>query len=260
MTEDRYEKLKSLLPPVDSPYSVDELSAAETAAFEEALYDGFGYRSVESMQHDHVESGLLRYSCFHIDHSRAEELNLPPFEVFPLKFKMEGLRLYFANQLDRYRGHLAREEGGDWEEPGYSGLILGIMLREWTLKKPWYEYHVVQFLDWINGGLYPIGAISHLHLTWCGQLGRLVEQYDWKFRFEKAAITGVGARTGASRGGESTAKKMREQQSRWQTLASDIWKRRPQLSKMAVAEQIKKQLDELKTAKHIARYISQPKS
>jgi hypothetical protein len=74
-----------------------------------------------------------------------------------------------------------------------------------------------------------------------GELGRLVEQYYWRFRFEKAAITGVGARKGASRGGELKAKKMKEQQSRWQTLASDIWKRHPEWGKMAVAVHIKKQ-------------------
>ena len=84
MTEGRYDKLKTLLPPVDSPYSVDDLSAAETAALEEALCDGFGYRSVESEQLGHVESGLLRYSRFHIDTSRAGELKLPPFEGCPL--------------------------------------------------------------------------------------------------------------------------------------------------------------------------------
>jgi hypothetical protein len=34
------------LPPVNNPYRVDKLSAAETAALEEALSDGFGCRSV----------------------------------------------------------------------------------------------------------------------------------------------------------------------------------------------------------------------
>jgi hypothetical protein len=34
MTEGRYDKLKTLLPPVDSPYSVDNLSAAETAVLD----------------------------------------------------------------------------------------------------------------------------------------------------------------------------------------------------------------------------------
>lgn len=101
MSQGRYDKLKILLPPVDSPYSVERLSAAETAALKEALCDGFGYRGVESMQCGEVESGLLRFLRFHIDYSKAEELKLPPFEGFPLKFKVEGLWLYFANQLDR---------------------------------------------------------------------------------------------------------------------------------------------------------------
>jgi hypothetical protein len=176
----------------------------------------------------------------------------------------------------KFREYLASEE------PHYGTSTcperVEILAREWEFKKPWYEFHAAKFLWWIDGGLdclcqwaanqahRPIRPSGNERAPWdcdfvlSGQLGRLVEQYYWKFRFEKDAITGVGARTGASRGGQLKAKKMKNQQSRWQTSASDIWKRHPEWGKMAVAEHIKKQLGEARTVKHITRYISQPKS
>ena len=94
--------------------------------------------------------------------------------------------------------------------------------------------------------------------SFSGKLGRLVEQYYWRFRFEEAAITGIGARKGASAGGKARAGLHRAEHVVWQRLALDVWARRPNLSKIAVAKAIKKQLDDKRTAKHIARFINHP--
>jgi hypothetical protein len=69
-------------------------------------------------------------------------------------------------------------------------------------EKSWYEYHAVQLLDWIEKPDFLGESNAPVWLTsgFAGTLGRLVEQYYWRFRFEKAAVTGVGARAGASTG------------------------------------------------------------
>jgi hypothetical protein len=253
---DRPDVLKALLPPVGSDYSVDSLNETETAALKEALSDGFGYPDIGSKCGE-VESGVLRYSLFKTDWSKHDPKGtrvMPAFENFPIKFKVGRLGLYFENQRDRFREYLTREE------PGYGASIIEILARGWEFKKPWYEYHAVQFLEWIAGGVHPIGTISVWHLAWCGQLGRLIEQYYWKFRFEKDTITGAGARKGATRGGKQKSQRHKAQQSKWQRQATDIWSRHPHWSKTAVAAEIKKQPGEKRSAKHITRYISKPTS
>jgi hypothetical protein len=248
--------LLGLLPPVSSPYSLDRLSEAEIAAFEEARCDGFGYPDMGSKRAE-IVSGLLHYPLFETDWSKHDPEGtrvMPPFEAFPIKFKIERLWLYFKNQRDRFREYLAREE------PGYGDSIVEILVRDWEFKKPWYEYHALQLVEWIAGGVHPIGTISDQHLVWCGQLGRLIEQYHWRFRFEKDTITGATARKGASRGGKEKSERHKARRSEWQRHAADIWSRHPELSKLAVADNVKKQLGKAQTAKHIARYISKPAS
>jgi len=103
-------------------------------------------------------------------------------------------------------------------------------------------------------------ALGYMLITgFAGQLGRLVEQYYWRFRFERAAVAGESARKGASAGGKVKAEKCRTQHSVWQNEALKIWANRPKLKKHAVAEIIRKQCDEEHTAKHIARYLTRPK-
>jgi hypothetical protein len=250
---DRPDELKALLPPTNSPYCVDSLNPAETAALEEALCDCFGSRGFDSTKCGEIENGLLRVSQFQTDYfeSHPEEV-VPPFEGFPIKFKMGGLWLFFKNQRDRFCEYSARQE------PGYGTSIVEIIVRGWQIKKPWYEYHAVQLLEWIAGE-----RVLGWHLVWCGQLGRLVEQYYWKFRYEKDAVTGIGARKGASLGGKIKSARYKPQQQEWQRLAADIWGRNPKLSKLAVAKIIVAKINkihpgEAPTAKNIARYITSP--
>lgn len=275
MTKGRDDALKDLLPPVDSPYCLDNLSAAETAALEEAFDDGFGLRVPENKPlplPSKINSGLLHYSFFVADTSKyhheenqyefwagRDDEEPAPFEWFPLRFIVRRLRLYFENQLHRFRAHV----GGAGTE---NILVMEYLAQERLFKKPWYEFHAVHLLDWIEDA--KRDALNNKNVNrsvlaiagFSGELGRLVEQYYWRFRFERAAVSGVGARKGASDGGKLKAARHKCEQSEWQLLASDIWKRHPERSNLAVANHIKKQLAEVRTAKHIARYITHPKS
>jgi hypothetical protein len=115
-------------------------------------------------------------------------------------------------------------------------------------------------LDWIEKPelLGKTNPPVWLTSAFAGTLGRLVEQYYWRFRFEKAAVTGIGARAGASMGGKAKARLHEAEHSAWQNEAAEIWSRRPNLQKAAVAQLIKKQLSAPQTAKHIARFIRHP--
>jgi hypothetical protein len=124
----RYNKLIALLPSKDSPYSFDDLSKAETTALEAALQDGF--RSFDD-GHDHeaqplpkeIGSGLLshfffvRSSCEYDYERHPDEFwngknssGALPFVRFPVGFNVKRLRLYFANQLDRFCARLINDE------------------------------------------------------------------------------------------------------------------------------------------------------
>jgi hypothetical protein len=287
MSRSHDNSLLALLPTKDSPYSVDSLSQAETAALEASFRDGFG--DVDGARFEAlpipgmIKSGLMRHSFFlasrrghdwefrdeveeYFDHRPSplqdeftEEFdNTSPFLQFPLGFDTTRLRLYFDNQLDRFYEWLVRSN------PDYDPndqFRLKQLARYRLYEKPWYEFHAVRFLSTMdvirrNGMSLDITAL--LFSINFGKLGRLVEQYYWRFRFERAAVAGVRARTGASRGGKTKAELHSAKRSAWNSLASDIWSRRPSLSKTAVAEAIRKQLNVPCSAKHIARFINRP--
>ena len=272
------EQLRALLPAKDAEYSFDHLSQAETTALEIAFGDGFGdvgvvgYRPM-AMPHD-VRSGLIRHSFFVRETSEYDDQENPsefwewdddrppPSEFCPLNFELRRLHLYFANQVDRFCARLIREQ------PSLASLSKDFLAEEASSRlyeKPWYEYHAVQHIEWIENtpGLFEAGKGTNfknlLISGFSGTLGRLVEQYYWKFRFEKATIAGVGARSGASIGGKTKAKLHEAEHLKWQKAAAEIWARRPSLGKVAVAQLVKKQLSASQTAKHIARFIKHPR-
>lgn len=266
----RIDRLRARLPPKDAEYSFDNLSQAETSALEAAFEDGFGdvgaigYRPM-AMPHE-VRSGLVRHSFFVRETSEYDEQDNPsefwewdddrppPSEFCPLGFELRRLGLYFTNQMDRFCARLIREE------PGFASLDKDLLAEQAAgrlYEKPWYEYHAVQYIEWIEKPEFLGKRDLPVWLTsgFAGTLGRLVEQYYWRFKFEKAAVTGVGARAGASMGGKAKAKLHKAEHSEWQNAAAEIWVRRPNLGKAAVAQLIKKQLSASQTAKHIARFI-----
>jgi hypothetical protein len=268
----REASLRALLPPSDSAYDFDTLNQSETAALEAALGDGFGdvdaagYRS-EPLPLG-IRSGLLRHRFFvsgrseyaHEEYSEEfwdwRDDRPPPSEDFPLGFVVRKLHLYFANQLDRFCEQVLKNE------PAYEALErdqLEAMAAERLYEKPWYEFHAVRFIDWMQPEKGDTGKYKTLPFlfasSWSGKLGRLVEQYYWRFRFEKAAITGFGSRAGASTGGKAKARSHDAEQAVWQRLAKGVWASNPKLTKAAVAKIIKVRLRAPQTTKHIARFI-----
>jgi hypothetical protein len=179
----------------------------------------------------------------------------PPSESCPLAFEPRRLRIYFENQIGRFCARLIRDEPTYGSAPrSWLEELAGRPLYE----KSWYEYHVIQLLDWIQKPEFFEKTSVWINSGFAGKLGRLVEQYYWRFRFEKAAVTGIGARAGASMGGKAKARLYEPEHSTWQKEAVEIWSRRPNLNKTAVAQLIQKQLSATQTAKHIARFINRP--
>ena len=255
MPSSRDDALRALLPPKNSDYSFETLSEAETAALEAAFGDGFGdvgavgYRPMAPPAE--IRSGLLRHLFFVRDDSEYDHQEYshefwdwqgdrpPPSEFCPLNFVLKRLRLYFVNQMDRFFNHAIQQH------PEYASLERWMLEEEAASRlyeKPWYEFHAVQLIEWIEDepGYFASDKASALRnlltSSFSGQLGRLVEQYYWRFRFEKAAITGSGARAGASAGGKAKAKHHRREHSRWQQAAEEIWVKRPELTKTTVAK------------------------
>ena len=269
----RDDQLRKLLPSKDSEYSFVNLSEAETDALEAAFRDGFGdvgaVGCVPMPPPSEIRSGLVRHAFFvretsgYEHHENPDEFwdwdddQPPPSESFPLGFVLRRLRIYFENQLDRFCARLIREEPICASEPR---LWLEELAARRLYEKSWYEYHAVQLIDWIERPEFLGKTNPPVWLTsgFAGRLGRLIEQYYWRFRFEKAAVIGIGARTGASMGEKAKARLHKAEHSAWQKEAADIWSRRPNLNKAAVAQLIKKQLSATQTAKHIARFINRP--
>ena len=173
------------------------------------------------------------------------------------------MEIYFKNQLARFY----HQQSGiaDYEiHPEFAEWMRQRLALRRTYQKPWYEFHAVQLLDWIVDWKRDImkprlAKLGGLMLSGdSGQLGRLIEQYSWRFRFEGAAIAGLGARLGASAGGKAKARQHHDQHSIWQNKAVEVWGHRPGLSKMAVADLVRKECAPSLTAKHIARFIRRP--
>jgi hypothetical protein len=247
----RDERLWNMLPAIDAPYDRYSLSEAETAALVEALTDGFGNIFLDRntkrfpLPMTFVKSRLLNHVVYDDLPGRRVEFD----EEFPLGFHPRRLEIYFRNQFYRFRAHA--HEG----EMNFFDKVCAERARQWMYEKPWYEFHALDYLMHIQ-------AIKrHPHLTSAlislsGTLGRLVEQYYWRVRFEKAVVTGEGARKGASAGGKAKAELYQIKHSVWQNAASRIWAHEPDLTKHAVGEKIKNQLGAACTAKHIARCIT----
>jgi hypothetical protein len=276
--ERRDQKLWGLLPTTDAPYDYHSLSRTETDALVEALSDGFGDRLIQGQQPlplpGDVNSGLLEHAVYSDSGYDADDWDFALRTSFPLLFIEHRLWVYFQNQFYRFCKRIARENAvsldNEWavfEELAYQRVY----------EKPWYEAHALKFLDFVHTSTknlkedqgrflrllgtsikdpskYQVMFIASL----TGQLGRLVEQYYWRFRFEGAAITGRGAQRGASAGGKAKAELHQAEHSMWQNAATKIWADRPGLSKIAVAKILRKQFGGARTAKHIARYITHP--
>jgi hypothetical protein len=271
------EKLMSMLPSLDSPYCCSQLSAAETDALVEALGDGFGDMETDGQELPMprtLRPGLLKHRFIVYPDTCYEENDEfwraccsfdekpGPWEQFPLYFNESRLMLYFGRQIDRFSFWFKSQH----QQGSVSARAEALEHAARDIySKVWYEHHAVKYLADIymcSQSVLKNAVRRDLMLrTACGlsgELGRLVEQYYWRFRYEGAAMTGLAARKGASAGGRARASSRFVEHSEWQRLAGEIWSRRPALSKVAVADQVRKQSGSQVTAKHIARYLARP--
>jgi hypothetical protein len=273
--ERRDQKLWGLLPTTDAPYDYHSLSRTETDALVEALSDGFGDRLIQGQQPlplpGDVNSGLLEHAVYSDSGYDADDWDFALRTSFPLLFIEHRLWVYFQNQFYRFCKRIARENAvsldNEWavfEELAYQRVY----------EKPWYEAHALNFLNivrteskdfpkpvpkFIDPSIINPAKFQAFYIaSLTGQLGRLVEQYYWRFRFERAVVAGESARKGASAGGKIKAERYRTKHSAWQNEASKIWARRPDLTNNAVGKIIRKQFGEACTARHIARCITRP--
>ncbi|MCC6983612.1 MAG: hypothetical protein IT535_10115 [Bauldia sp.] len=283
MVESAWNKrVRESLPPIEENYPDNQLSSNELAALEVTMRDGFGDVGSPTAWRGplpaEIRSGVLHHQ-FYVHTARPDDLEdeeykewrfwdhddddrPAAFESFPLGFSLETLTTYFERQKARY---LWRQR----QRAPFPGVELG---DEWSdaefrlYEKPWYEHHALQLLSFIAltkqeserrrkaGKTDSLGAF--LMLQWCGVLGRLVEQYYWRFRFEAPVISGLAVRQAASAGGTARALAHKLDHAKWSAFAQTVWARRPDLSKLAVAGIVRRQFNLRQSTKHIARFIA----
>ena len=278
------DRLFRLLPAVDAPYDCRILSEAEAEALTEALSDGFNiYLGTPIDKHRHrlptsfVGNSKLLTHFFYSEKSINDLISEKSINKFPLSLNEEFLQIYFQNQFERFHHRFGSEIDLSSDDIKVAS--------KWQYRKPWYESHALSCLKEIQSLKKSIiseivettekakqsSAIPYEVLAedlaselifFAGQLGRLVEQYSWRFQHERAVEIGEGARKGASAGGKAKAEAHQAQNqaehSNWEQTGWRIWGARPSLSKIAVAIAIKTKLRSERSPKHIARYITRP--
>jgi hypothetical protein len=277
-------------------YNPAVLSQDERERFLAALGDGFGYshrsQHLESLALPaEVEPGLLKHRAWYYKDRRNEYFgdtdedefweesdgDSPPglFEQCPIGFHLPTIRKYFQEQKLAYvifaKGQddfdwldeLTAEQKANWEERIYSRAL------DEPYSKSWYEYHINEHLYFLDESMEMLGRHAEqggklglsvmLISNFSGTLGRLIEQYYWKFLLEKAAMRGVKISESARSGGLLLASRRKHEHEAWQAAARSVWQERPTASKMAVAQIVKKRLKIGRSAKHISRVLKRPK-
>jgi hypothetical protein len=260
----RIAALRTVLTNIRGDYDPNALAEDEIAGLAEAFCDGFG--SVGAPGHvgaslpDDIRSGFLQHRNY-IRESEDSSFwrtdgSLPPSRYIPLSFFPSRLRLYFKTQVKRFGCWLAHQQ------PGCRNLSMrevGVIAERMPYQKPWYEVHALRLLDQIQRQKHSRnrGVPWPIEIT-AGQLGRLVEQYYWRFQFERLAEGGLRSRRGASAGGTAKAKLFESKHIRIQRAADQIWSANSHLSKTSVANIVKRQLRLSLSVKHIASVIEHP--
>jgi hypothetical protein len=277
-------------------YDPAVLSEDERERLLAALGDGFGYshrsQHLESLAlPTEVEPGLLRHRAYYYKDSRNEYFgdadedefweesdgDSPPglFEQCPIGFHLPAIRKYFQEQKDAYlafaKGEddldrlddLTAERKASWEESIYRRVL------HETYSKAWYEFHINEHLYFLDESINmlrrnaeqdnKLGLDLMLITNFSATLGRLIEQYYWKFLLEKAAMRGVKISESARSGGLLLASKRKREHAAWQSAARLVWQERPTSSKMTVAQIVKKRLKIGRSVKHISRVLQRPK-
>ncbi len=287
----RVSKIKEFyLPAVYDPFVLTE---EERSRFLAALGDGFGAgiydgHTVEVALPAKVDAGLLRHSAFFQSDEKTDEFWAETdetgepghFRLSPINFKFESAQSYFYEQKLAYLDHvvssdefsefLVSADKIDEDELWLETLYQLALYRPYS--KPWYEYHINRGIDFVTMSLLPSEILASLRVldfeNFVGEtalvaeeavkLGRLIEQYYWKFFIEKSAIRGEKSSEGAKFGGNIKASKQKRVHERWQLAAVAVWQENPTRSKMTVAKIVKQRLKLGLSAKHISRVLTRP--
>jgi hypothetical protein len=277
-------------------YDPSILSEAEKKRFIAALGDGFG-SSLCNEELDEValpseiEPGLLKHRAYYykgrpIENSNGGETSQfwAKFDGYfgqglseqcPLQFSLERIRGYFLEQKTAYLRYatsaadfehmkgLDPEAKADWERRIYCRALNKLY------SKAWYEFHIDEQIFYIDdtseecfretkrGVKFHAGSMCVV-IEFSGILGRLVEQYYWKFLLEKSAIRGEKTSQAAKSGGDIKASKQKRVREGWQLAAVAVWQEDPTRSKMTVAKIVKQRLKLGLSAKHISRVLTRP--
>tara|TARA_R110002074_G_scaffold398138_1_gene589631 strand:+ start:800 stop:1687 length:888 start_codon:yes stop_codon:yes gene_type:complete len=146
-------------------------------------------------------------------------------ETNPFNFHLKGIRAYFARRVEELRDEIQNGPSPDWWEnpfermsdpsqPPFELVEFNETITQEirSQSKAWFEVTIhEQFeqLDFIieQSNLH---RASKFHFDCClmlvGQIGRMVEHYRWRFRYESDALRGKKSLTSASAGGKVKAK------------------------------------------------------
>ena len=239
---------------------------------------------------DDVDLGLLKHRAYYDSRSQRDFLgddekdefwaesdgDSPPglFEQCPVNFYYPEIRAYFLEQKAAYIRYAKSSDDSEFmeelspdQQTEWDWHIYGRALRQ-TYSKAWYEYHINQYILYIDDAatrikqpaqqMNVINMCVMLTMNFSATLGRLVEQYYWKFFIEKAAISGEKISQYAKSGGHMKASRQKRVHAGWQLAAGVVWKENPKRSKMMVATIVKQRLKLTLSAKHISRLITRP--
>jgi methionine aminopeptidase len=178
---------------------------------------------------------LRRAPSLKIEDNKGRKITLALRHLFSDDAAMIEARA--RSVLTDFRGHIASEDSRE-----------GYALRQ------------LQMIRTIRGFTRVNDADAALH--WAVKLGALLMQEEMKFAHEPAAMTGTKQRRTLAETRERVNRQRRHDRSqewaRWQSEAEKVWNQRPQLSRNAVAAQVKSKLKLADAVGTIADRIKKP--
>jgi len=184
-----------------------------------------------------------------------EEVNRMFETIYNLDKALEEIRLIASKVLASAGlptdwSHVMVGPDGKWRphrkgehpqpKPGWTYTFVTGLVKDRPYTEEWFAAQSLSSIEMIRGH---IERGEARNAAFAGlQLGNLVRTAVLKFRWEKHAIVGINVRKGGKKGGEEKADaekdSIRRKHEAWQKIADEIWKKRPDLSKAAVAKLI----------------------
>lgn len=132
----------------------------------------------------------------------------------PFGFQLTPLKGFFMRRFEEVRASM----GFYWPEDEARTTAQDLMWYFPPFTKPWLECAIIveiEYLEFlvteegISDGLARVNAIYARQSA--GKIGRMVEQYRWRFSYGRDALRGRGSVEAASSGGQTRAAELREQ-------------------------------------------------